>query len=123
MVVVTVISWVLLLVNILLLLDVRRSLQKPDAADHQPTDYQEEGESVPVGGISGIGNGQQAEEVDYVELCGLSKVDRPIERTVYEVEKRLSELAQENEIIAQICKNRKAYPAAGPPAYLWHFII
>lgn len=49
-------------------------------------------------------------EVDYVSLCGLPKVDKPVERTPAQVLKRLEELAEEDEVIERIYQNHSRYP-------------
>ena len=53
---------------------------------------------------------KEAEEVDYVKLCGLDQVDRPVDRTPSQVLKRLEELAEEDETIAEIYDNHSLYP-------------
>lgn len=52
----------------------------------------------------------RVEEVDYVSLCGLSEVDKPVNRSEREVLKRLEELAEDNKVIEEICKNTSLYP-------------
>ncbi len=48
--------------------------------------------------------------LDYVSMCELPKVDKPIQRSYYEVLAKLSELGQENDVIAQILEDREVYP-------------
>lgn len=47
---------------------------------------------------------------DYVDLCGLEYVDRPRERTKEQVWERLSQLAEDDERIAEILENSYKYP-------------
>jgi hypothetical protein len=49
------------------------------------------------------------QEVDYVNLCGLPEVDKPVDRTPAQVLKRLEELAEDDEVIARIYKNNTRY--------------
>lgn len=49
-------------------------------------------------------------EPDYVELCGLEEVDKPVDRTREQVLQRLDELAAENECIARIYQESGQYP-------------
>ncbi len=50
------------------------------------------------------------DELDYVQLCGLSEVDRPVKRTQHEVLLRLDELAEDSEIIRRIREESYLYP-------------
>ena len=50
------------------------------------------------------------EEVDYVELCGLPQVDKPVERKPAQVLSHLEELAAENDIIKGIWRDHARYP-------------
>ena len=52
----------------------------------------------------------QKEETDYVELCGLEQVDKPMDRTTEQVWQRLDQLAEENERIAEILQKSSQYP-------------
>ncbi len=56
------------------------------------------------------GTTQKEDEVDYVSLCGLDQVDRPVDRTPSQVVKRLEELAEDNETIKEIAENYSRYP-------------
>lgn len=47
--------------------------------------------------------------VDYVSLCGLPQVDKPVKRTKREVLARLEELAQDSEMICEIYDNHELY--------------
>lgn len=50
--------------------------------------------------------------MDYVSLCGLSEVERPVDRNPEEVLLKLEELAQDSEQIAEIYENYSLYPDA-----------
>lgn len=52
----------------------------------------------------------RVDEVDYVSLCGLPEVDKPVNRSERQVLQRLEELAEENKVIEEICKNTSLYP-------------
>lgn len=52
----------------------------------------------------------EPEEVDYVQLCGLPEVDKPVDRKPEQVLKRLEKLAQDNDMIAGIYQNHSRYP-------------
>lgn len=47
---------------------------------------------------------------DYVNLCGLEYVDRPLERTMEQVWERLDQLAEDDGRIAEILENSYKYP-------------
>ncbi len=46
---------------------------------------------------------------DYVELCGLEEVQKPVKRTAQEVLRRLKELSRDNDIIGEIYDNADSY--------------
>ena len=52
----------------------------------------------------------EQDEVDYVSLCGLPFVDKPVDRTPNQIQKRLEELAEDKEVIAEIYRNSSRYP-------------
>ena len=52
----------------------------------------------------------QKPAVDYVSLCGLPEVEKPMKRTEKQVLERLNALAADDEIIAGIYENRYSYP-------------
>ena len=52
----------------------------------------------------------QKPAVDYVSLCGLPEVEKPMDRTERQVLERLRELAEDSELIAGIYENRDSYP-------------
>lgn len=56
------------------------------------------------------GDGARQPEIDYVSLCGLEEVCRPVKRSGEEVLECLRELSEENDVIAEIYKNRYSYP-------------
>lgn len=49
-------------------------------------------------------------EIDYVSLCGLDEVPKPVKRDREEILACLQQLAEENETIADIYQNRASYP-------------
>ncbi len=49
-------------------------------------------------------------EEDYPDKCGLDRVERPRQRSRREVLARLRELGEDNELIADIVRNRSDYP-------------
>jgi len=70
-----------------------------DIKDKKPQEY-----------MAASGDTAVTGKLDYVSLCGLSKVDKPMERSYREVLTRLSELGEENAVIAQIFKDSESYP-------------
>jgi len=53
---------------------------------------------------------EDAKEQDYVQLCGLSAVDKPEKRTQLQVLERLEELAADSEVISRIREESSLYP-------------
>ncbi len=51
-----------------------------------------------------------SEEVDYVELCGLPQVDKPVDRKLPQVLSRLEELAEDSNVIKNIWQDYTRYP-------------
>ena len=49
-------------------------------------------------------------EASYAELCGLEQVEKPRERTFYQVLEKLAELGAEDQRIAEIRENYQVYP-------------
>lgn len=52
----------------------------------------------------------EEEGEDYVELCGLPEVDKPVQRSRREALKRLEELAEDSKLISEILENPALYP-------------
>ena len=52
---------------------------------------------------------EKEEIIDYVSLCGLPQVDKPVKRTQKEVLIRLEELAQDSELIEEIYSSHEQY--------------
>ena len=52
----------------------------------------------------------RSEEVDYVELCGLPQVDKPVDRKLPQVLSRLEELAEDSNVIKNIWQDYTRYP-------------
>ena len=85
----------------------------PDtSADFDSGDGSGDGQAIPSGSVLGKedtrGN-QSRRELDYVELCGLEEVERPVKRTEREVLQRLRELARDSELIKEIYDNADDY--------------
>lgn len=113
-------AWTLLLLNFILLLvmlfriqsmkDIlgymESLLQLPEAkAIYSSEEYEDgaAGWTVPETIV-------QREEQDYVSLCGLDWVDKPVERTREQVLERLEELGESNEMIEEIFQESYSYP-------------
>lgn len=60
--------------------------------------------------FSEAGNIGSVEVLDYVSMCGLTEVDKPVVRSQREVLAKLGELAQDNAVIARIFKESDTYP-------------
>lgn len=56
-----------------------------------------------------LGSGETA-EMDYVDFCGLDKVDKPVKWEPGEVLAKLEELGAENALIEKITQNTQLYP-------------
>nr|WP_300680087.1 C39 family peptidase [uncultured Acetatifactor sp.] len=52
---------------------------------------------------------EKEEFVDYVSMCGLPQVDKPVKRTNREVLDRLEELAEDSELIDEIFRGHEQY--------------
>ena len=52
---------------------------------------------------------EKEEFVDYVSMCGLPQVDKPVKRTNREVLDRLEELAEDSELIDEIFQGHEQY--------------
>lgn len=70
----------------------------------------ESGSFATAGGQAASDAGGRVTGQDYVDLCGLEYVDRPRERTMKQVRERLSQLAEEDDRIAEILENSYKYP-------------
>lgn len=62
-----------------------------------------------VSGRSGS-DGIDEDDENYPDKCGMDKVDRPRQRSKREILARLRELGEDNELIAEIVRNRSDYP-------------
>lgn len=119
-----VVACLLLALNVLLLLKMQSQIKGLNKALSQvmnrlPVSGQEElgtpearvQENVPNQGYYSAGEELPGEEiVDYVSLCGLPQVDKPVKRSQKEVLSRLEELARDSEVIDEIYKNHSSYP-------------
>ena len=79
---------------------------EPESQSKQDVPNQKYESAGPAGAEAKAGN------VDYVSQCGLSEVDMPVDRSPEEVLRRLEELAQDNEQIAEIYENHSLYSDA-----------
>lgn len=77
------------------------------SAGKAKSEGKEDGEGLNSGGIFGGGFGRDTQ--DYVNLCGLEDVQKPVKRTSWEALERLRELSKESELIKKICDNADAY--------------
>lgn len=114
-------TWCLLLVNIVFLIKLHNKeknteeqservmaeiLQqlneeyRQDSVRRETKEYQKEAESAAI----------QPIPKDYPDIWGLEWVDKPEKRTEAEILERLTSLAEDNSLIAEICENRKRYP-------------
>lgn len=59
---------------------------------------------------SGKNTGSDEEEKDYAELCGLSEVEKPMQRSRREVLERLADLAEDSDVIKEIYEEKASYP-------------
>lgn len=61
------------------------------------------------GSHSSLQTTSQEKEMDYVELCGLTEVEKPVKRTREQSLERLRELAEDSELIAEVYQNNTLY--------------
>lgn len=114
-----VLPWSILVLNIGLLLGINARLKEMSSALEQLSEMQVNKASRVSSAASNsdgardagsLGNDEADYVIDYVSLCGLAEVDKPKERELPEILARLEGLAEENEMIAEICQDSSAYP-------------
>ena len=84
--------------------------QQGNDSGHKTQSGQEENLAGNPGSSSVSPEKSQKEETDYVELCGLDEVDKPMDRNMEQVWQRLDELGEENADIAEILQKSSQYP-------------
>lgn len=103
-------TWVILIVNILLLFQIEAQLKAMNKTMNQLLILQNR-TVVPSQEVYALPEGSsEAERTDYVSLCGLDQVDKPMERDYDEILERLEELAGDSEVIEKILNNSRMYP-------------
>ena len=114
-------SWVLILLNMLLLIQLRGQVKELRTAfgqiqgrlaviegDQALTGGESGGTTVHPETVSRIDESSAA--IDYVDMWGLNQVDKPKERTFYEILRRLEELGKDSDLIAQVTESYQYYP-------------
>lgn len=103
-------TWVILIVNILLLFRIETQLKALNKTMNQLIILQNR-TVVPSQEVYALPDGgNEDERTDYVSLCGLDQVDKPMERDYNEILEKLGELAKDNEVIEKILSNSRRYP-------------
>lgn len=122
------IACLLLALNVLLLLRMQSQINSMNKAlsqvmnrmtvnvqeDDLGTPQSQTSENIPSQGYFSAGNSAASEPkkeeiIDYVSLCGLPQVDRPVKRTRKEVLTKLEELAKDSELINEIYSRHEQY--------------
>lgn len=113
-----VIPWILVLVNVIMLLHMRGQIRDLNAQINRlqsrlisiKEDQALMGEEDQISSVMSSNVMESATIVDYADLWGLDKVDKPKERTLWEIVKRLQELGENSELIAQVAADYRNYP-------------
>lgn len=114
-------SWVLILLNMFMLIQLRSQVKELRTAFGQIQGKLAviEGDRVLTGGENGGTTAhpetisridESSAAIDYVDLWGLDQVDKPKERTFYEILRRLEELGKDSDLIAQVTESYQYYP-------------
>lgn len=113
-----VIPWMLVLVNVIMLLHMRgkigdlnsqiNRLQSRLMSITEDQALKDEGDQISSVISPNVMEGTT--NADYVDLWGLDKVDKPKERGLREIVKRLQELGENSELIAQVAADFGNYP-------------
>lgn len=98
-------QFIIFIVLILLLLDIKTQLHKITSALEQKGIIEETKKVPPVEKDS-----VQTEIMNYVELCGMENVEKPVKRDSYAVLEELKKLAKKDEIIKEIYQENESYP-------------
>lgn len=114
-------AWVSILLDTFFLLQLRSQMKELQTAfgqiqgrlaviegDQTLTGGESEGLTVHPETVSGID--ESSAVIDYVDLWGLDQVDKPKERTFYEILRRLEELGKDSDPIAQVTESYQYYP-------------
>lgn len=94
---------------ILLIAGLGKQLRKLDTTMGQAGMAANIAENYQVEQKQKLGSGETA-EMDYVDFCGLDKVDKPVKREPGEVLAKLEELGAKNALIEKITQNTQLYP-------------
>lgn len=94
---------------ILLIAGLGKQLRKLDTTMGQAGMAANIAENYQVEQKQKLGSGETA-EMDYVDFCGLDKVDKPVKREPGEVLAKLEELGEKNALIEKITQNTQLYP-------------
>lgn len=113
-----VIPWILVIVNVIMLLHMRGQIRDLNAQINRlqsrlmsiTEDQALEGERDQISSAMSSNVMGSTPSVDYADLWGLDKVDKPKERTLREMVKRLQELGENSELIAQVAADYRNYP-------------
>lgn len=113
-----VIPWILVLVNVIMLLHMRSQIRDLNAQINRlqsrlvsiTEDQALIDEGDPISPVMSSNIMGSASGTDYADLWGLDKVDKPMERTLREMVKRLQELGEDSELIAQVAADYRNYP-------------
>lgn len=113
-----VIPWILVIVNVIMLLHMRGQIRDLNAQINRlqsrlmsiTEDQALEGERDQISSAMSSNVMESTPSVDYADLWGLDKVDKPKERTLREMVKRLQELGENSELIAQVAADYRNYP-------------
>lgn len=99
----------ILIVIILLFLDIRNQVHDVAEALNQAGLSNEEQETFSAGGEP-VQSSNEEIPSNYVELWGMTEVEKPVKRNHSQVLSRLSELSADNDIIGRIADNAQLYP-------------
>lgn len=110
-------TWAVVVTNIILLMQLRRQVNDLDDAFVRfqgrlavtVGDQALTGQSLDVP-LEDVSASQNTVIADYVDLWGLDQVDKPKERTTYEILRRLEELGKDSGLIAQVTGGYQDYP-------------
>lgn len=112
------IPWVLVFINVFLLIKTRGQIGDLNAQINRlqsrlmsiTEDQALTGEGNQITSAMSSNVVGSTSNADYADLWGLDKVDKPKERTLREMVKRLQELGENSELIAQVAADYRNYP-------------
>lgn len=97
-------------VLLLLYLDARIQLKKVTASISSLPEAPVQKEEVLPMDKEPVNSKEGNVSVDYVAEWGMDQVDKPVQRSYYEVLEKLKEMSKENAIVGEILKNTDLYP-------------